>query len=210
MAIWNERIKEKRLENGYTLAQIADIMNVTEATAQRYESGSIKNIPYEIICKYAEIFHCSPAYFMGWKTILPDFIITLADNSQVFVEMKKSNPTQEQRLMQLLKYYSLLNDIGQRKALDNLEDLAKIYAEKKPIQYGSSPTRPSMVAEEPALYGSADNVENNIVTMRISDVASDKSYLIPDAAHDRTDLSEDERTDDLIRQEDDIMDDPDF
>lgn len=193
MAIWNERIKEKRLENGYTLAQIADIMNVTEATAQRYESGSIKNIPYEIICKYAEIFHCSPAYFMGWKTILPDFIITLADNSQVFVEMKKSNSTQEQRLMQLLKYYSLLNDVGQRKALDNLEDLAKIYAEKKSIQYGSS-----------------DNVQNNIVLMHKSVAASDNAHLIPDAAHNRTDISDGERTDELIRQEDDIMDDPDF
>ena len=152
MAIWNERIKEKRLENGYTLAQIADIMNVTEATAQRYESGSIKNIPYEIICKYAEIFHCSPAYFMGWKTILPDFIITLADNSQVFVEMKKSNPTQEQRLMQLLKYYSLLNDVGQRKALDNLEDLAKIYTGNEPVQYDFTPTQPSWVDKVPSSY----------------------------------------------------------
>ena len=47
MAIWNERIKQKRVEKGITLAQIADALNVTEATAQRYESGSIKRVPYE-------------------------------------------------------------------------------------------------------------------------------------------------------------------
>lgn len=67
MAIWNQRIRAKRIENGITLAVIADKLGVTEATAQRYESGSIKNIPYEHICTYGEILNCSPAYLMGWE-----------------------------------------------------------------------------------------------------------------------------------------------
>lgn len=66
MAIWNERIRKKRLEKGITLAQIADKLGVTEATAQRYESGSIKSVPYEHMCAYGEILGCSPAYLMGW------------------------------------------------------------------------------------------------------------------------------------------------
>ncbi len=66
MAIWNERIRKKRLEKGITLAQIADKLGVTEATAQRYESGIIKNVPYEHMCAYGEILGCSPAYLMGW------------------------------------------------------------------------------------------------------------------------------------------------
>jgi len=68
MAIWNERIRNKRLEKGITLAQIADALGVTEATAQRYESGSIKSVPYEHMCAYGKIFGCSPAYLMGWDT----------------------------------------------------------------------------------------------------------------------------------------------
>ena len=68
MAIWNERIREKRLEKGITLAQIADALGVTEATAQRYESGNIKSVPYEHMCKYGEILGCSPAYLMGWES----------------------------------------------------------------------------------------------------------------------------------------------
>lgn len=67
MAIWNERIRNKRLQKGITLAQIADKLGVTEATAQRYESGSIKSIPYEHMCAYGEILGCSPAYLMGWN-----------------------------------------------------------------------------------------------------------------------------------------------
>lgn len=66
MPIWNERIHEKRIEKGITLAQIADRLGVTEATAQRYERGNIKNIPYEHMCAYGEILNCSPAYLMGW------------------------------------------------------------------------------------------------------------------------------------------------
>lgn len=66
MAIWNERIHERRTEKGITLAQIADKLGVTEATAQRYERGNIKSIPYEHMCAYGEILNCSPAYLMGW------------------------------------------------------------------------------------------------------------------------------------------------
>lgn len=67
MAIWNERIRGKRLEKGLTLAQIADKLGITEATAQRYESGSIKSVPYDYMCAYGEILGCSPAYLMGWE-----------------------------------------------------------------------------------------------------------------------------------------------
>ena len=67
MSIWNERIHEKRTDKGITLAQIAEKLGVTEATAQRYERGNIKSIPYEHMCAYGEILNCSPAYLMGWE-----------------------------------------------------------------------------------------------------------------------------------------------
>lgn len=67
MPIWNERIHERRIEKGITLAQVADKLGVTEATAQRYERGNIKSIPYEHMCAYGEMLNCSPAYLMGWE-----------------------------------------------------------------------------------------------------------------------------------------------
>lgn len=63
----NERIKELRRDSGLTLKEIADRLNVTEATAQRYETGKIKVIPYEAITGLADIFEVSPAYLMGWE-----------------------------------------------------------------------------------------------------------------------------------------------
>lgn len=68
MAIMHERIKELRSQKGLTLAQIADALGTTEATAQRYETGKgIKNIPYDVIEKYANIFGCKPQFIMGWE-----------------------------------------------------------------------------------------------------------------------------------------------
>ena len=68
MAIMHDRIKELRTRKGLTLAQIAEALGTTEATAQRYESGKgIKSIPYEVIEKYANIFGCKPQFIMGWS-----------------------------------------------------------------------------------------------------------------------------------------------
>jgi len=70
----NERIKKRRLEMGMTLLEVADALGVKEATAQRYESGAIKNISHETICKLSETLHCSPSYLMGWEeTPVPSF-----------------------------------------------------------------------------------------------------------------------------------------
>jgi len=50
-----KRLKELRLKNGYTLAELAELINVKEATVQRYESGEIKNLKHDTVVKLAEI-----------------------------------------------------------------------------------------------------------------------------------------------------------
>lgn len=103
MAIWNERIREKRKESGITLAQIAEKLGVAEATAQRYESGNIKSIPYEHMCAYGEILHCSPCYLMGWTE----------------EQTKESSP-------KIMQYYEKLNDIGKHEATKRVEELTEV------------------------------------------------------------------------------------
>lgn len=66
MGLLNERIKDMRTKRGLTLAEVAEYLGVKEATAQRYESGTIKNIKHETIISLSELFHCSPEYLMGW------------------------------------------------------------------------------------------------------------------------------------------------
>ena len=67
MAEINERIKKMRKKRNLTLLEVAGYLGVKEATAQRYESGNIKNIKHDTICKLAELFDCDPMYLMGWR-----------------------------------------------------------------------------------------------------------------------------------------------
>lgn len=69
MSTINERIKERRLARDLTLLDVAEFLGVKEATAQRYESGEIKNIKHETIASLAKLFKCSPAYLMGWEEL---------------------------------------------------------------------------------------------------------------------------------------------
>lgn len=61
-----KRIKEIRLKRKMTLLEVANALGVSEATAQRYESGEIKNLKYDTIVALANLFNVSPAYLMGW------------------------------------------------------------------------------------------------------------------------------------------------
>ena len=63
----HERIKERRLACKMTLLDVANALGVKEATAQRYESGEIKNPKNSTILELSKIFNCSPAYLMGWE-----------------------------------------------------------------------------------------------------------------------------------------------
>ena len=120
MAIWNERIRSKRLQKGITLAQIADKLGVTEATAQRYESGSIKNIPYEHMCAYGEILGCSPAYLMGWETkdglTLYGKILSLTNEE---LRLIKENSYEDLVIREMTK----MNQKGKVKLLDTAREM---------------------------------------------------------------------------------------
>ena len=61
-------LKQRRKELGLTLAQIADMMGVAEATVQRWESGNIKSIRHDKIAKLAEVLNVNPASLMGWQS----------------------------------------------------------------------------------------------------------------------------------------------
>lgn len=60
-------LKQRRKDLGLTLAQIADLMEVTEATVQRWESGNIKTIRHEKIRRLADVLKVTPAALMGWE-----------------------------------------------------------------------------------------------------------------------------------------------
>lgn len=194
-----ENIKKWRELRNLKQSELADLVDVSDKTVSSWEinrtepkMGMIEKICKALNCKKTDIIGAdSEADSLGATILQPDIILTFPDGSQVIVEMKRTKRFQEERFARLLKYYSLLNEIGQKKALDNLEDLTKIYFTKQTAQYDSNCIQTSMVAKQSDLYKS-------------------NTHLVPDAAHSRTDLSPDEHTEELKQQEDNIMNDENF
>ena len=114
MSVINERIKQQRLSLNLTLSEVADLIGVKEATVQRYESGAIKNISHETICKLSDVLRCSPSYLMGWEENTPAVAPVLEDREQ-----------------KLLSSFALLNDSGQEEALKRVEELTELPKYKK-------------------------------------------------------------------------------
>ena len=67
MTALSEVMKKRRKELGLTLAQVADLVGVTEVTAQRWESGNIKSVRHDKITLLADALKVSPADLMGWE-----------------------------------------------------------------------------------------------------------------------------------------------
>ena len=85
-------LKERRSALGLTLLDIANKMGVSEATVQRWESGSIKQLRYDRISNLAEILRVSPSVLMGWEEKKPPEIGKLSAWEQALILGYRSVP----------------------------------------------------------------------------------------------------------------------
>lgn len=81
-----ERIRNERNNRKITLQEVADRLNISRQTAQRYETGEIKNIPSDKIELIAEMFGVSSPYLMGWEEEKEDGKIFYRKEHQELIE----------------------------------------------------------------------------------------------------------------------------
>lgn len=62
--IWNEKIKELREDNDLTQSQMAEVLSITQRTISYYERNE-REIPIEILVKYAKYFNVTLDYICG-------------------------------------------------------------------------------------------------------------------------------------------------
>lgn len=61
-----ELIKERRLELGLTLKELANRVGVSEATISRWESGEIKNMRMSALAALSRELRMTPNIIIGW------------------------------------------------------------------------------------------------------------------------------------------------
>ena len=107
-SIWNLPHAHEGAEDAVKYNPDWEALDISQPTAQRYESGEIKNIPYDKLALLAEILQCSPPYLLGWESMAaspPDI------------------PGDEERM---LRYFRKLNVKGKKEAARQLENLTLI------------------------------------------------------------------------------------
>ena len=61
-----QRIRQRRMELDLSLQDVADITEMSKSTLQRYESGSIRNIPLQKLGVLATALQTSADWILGW------------------------------------------------------------------------------------------------------------------------------------------------
>lgn len=105
------RLKELRLNKGLTLKQVADAIGVSEATAQRYESGKISSLKYEKAEALAKLYNVAPGFLMGWDVDFKSFDDTPEGWTQKDQEF----------------FFNYIQKYGERALVEPMDDSAPIY-----------------------------------------------------------------------------------
>lgn len=99
------RIQSRRLELNLSYQDLATRTNMSKSTLQRYETGSIKNMPIDKLDIIATALQVSPLWLLG-----------IAANNTSLSKEETS----------LLKNFNQLNDLGKKEANKRVSELTEI------------------------------------------------------------------------------------
>lgn len=100
-----ERIKQRRIELGWSQQKLADMMGYTsKSTITKIEKGN-NDVAQRNIAKFADVLGVSIAYLMDWKDDQPDYIMTLDDPvlGELTCLIETATPEQKESLLAIAK-----------------------------------------------------------------------------------------------------------
>lgn len=89
-----ERIKNRRIEIGLSVEDLASKLGKNRATVYRYENGDIGNLPISVLEPIAKVLCTTPAYLMGYEDNLnvnTDFIAEIMKDSDMIAHIEMLN-----------------------------------------------------------------------------------------------------------------------
>ena len=114
------RIKKRRTDLDMSYQELAKKTGLSKSTLQRYETGSIKNMPIDKLEVIANALEISPAYLMGWE--------------EIYTDKKENNKTETSisiKERKLLNNFNKLNETGKDEAIKRVSELTLIPSYKK-------------------------------------------------------------------------------
>lgn len=116
-----EKIKHLRLLAGLSQEELGRRVGVQRAAINKYEKGTVENIPIKTIEKIASVLDVSPTYLVGWSE---------SDPSHLSWEVRVLRGVKHfygGEAIDLLESFTQLNSKGKRRANQYLDELTLIY-----------------------------------------------------------------------------------
>ena len=117
------RIKELRTLAGMSQEELGRRVGVQRAAINKYEKGTVENIPIKTIENIAHIFDVSPTYIVGWDN---------QSSNPLAMEVKVLQGVQRfygNESVELLECFVNLNTKGKHRAIQYIQELAILYSE---------------------------------------------------------------------------------
>lgn len=99
-------------------------VGVQRAAIQKYEKGTVENIPLKTIEKIANVFGVSPSYLVGWSQIEPT---PLSAEVKLLGGLKRFYGDS---VVDLVEIYTKLNAKGQKRVCQYVTDMEQIYSQE--------------------------------------------------------------------------------
>ena len=128
-----ENIKQRRLELGLSVDELADKLGKNRTTIYRYESDDIKNLPITVLEPLAVALETTPGELMGTQ------LKRLAAYAQGLDNLYHKR---------LLKVYDKLNAEGQKEAIKRVEELTYLPQFQKNVPVAAHERTDTEVTEE--------------------------------------------------------------
>ena len=122
------RIKYLRSLSDMSQEELGKRVGVQRAAINKYEKGTVENIPIKTIEKIASVFDVSPTYIVGWNG---DSDNPLAVEVKILQGVKRYYGAD---VVDLIEMYTHLNTKGKRRVFQYIEDMSMIYADGEPLE----------------------------------------------------------------------------
>lgn len=118
-----DRIRELRIISGMSQDELGRRVGVQRAAINKYELGTVTNIPLSTIEKIADTFEVSPVYLVGWDDRYSN---PLSAESKI---IKGVQTFFGKDAVEILELYMNMSDIGKKRFLLYANDLSKLYSQ---------------------------------------------------------------------------------
>lgn len=116
-----ERIKELRQLGGISQEELGRRIGVQRAAINKYENGTVTNIPIPTVEKLANVFQVSPNYIVGWNE---DGRNPLAIEVKILQGITKYYGADA---VDLLEDFTTLTKVGRKRLMEYADELTQIY-----------------------------------------------------------------------------------